>query len=147
MQQPTRVYTPGEAAAELGVTTQSLRRYAQHYAKVFEPVAQHAKQRVFTDEVVTRLRTAQALQQANRAPSIKAGLELIRDGLAEAQGLATGREDADPIRVLADTVRALTEEIAALRATVEAQGEQVKALGAPKDEQPAPRRPWWKVWG
>jgi hypothetical protein len=138
---------------------------------------------VFTDEVVTRLRAAQALQQANRAPSIKAGLELIRDGLAEAQGLATGREDADPIRVLADTVRALTEEITALRATVEAQGEQVKALGAPKDEQPAPqergrgaldsgrladlerrnrylegelkrrdeqpapRRAWWRVWG
>jgi DNA-binding transcriptional MerR regulator len=128
-----RVYTPGEAARELDITTQSLRRYAQAYAEVFEPVAQHAKQRVFTDEVVERLRTAQALQQANRAPSIREALELVKQGVADTEVIEQAVQHPDPVMVLAETVRALQAEIVALRQTVEAQSEQLKALTPPTD--------------
>ena len=41
---------------------------------------------MFTDEVVSRLQIAQALQQGNRAPSIKAALELlVPDHLLESE--------------------------------------------------------------
>lgn len=83
-----RVYTPGQAAAVLGVTTQSLRRYADDYAEVFEPVVQHGKQRVFDDLILNRLRSAQGLQQQGVAGSIKAGLEMVRDGTSDIDGIA-----------------------------------------------------------
>lgn len=80
MEPSGRVYTPGQAAQVLEVTTQTLRRYADDYGEVFEPVSQHGRQRVFDDVFITRLRQAQTLQQANTAPSIRVALEFIRDG-------------------------------------------------------------------
>lgn len=87
MEPSGRVYTPGQAAAVLGVTTQSLRRYADDYGEVFEPILKYGKERVFDDLIVERLRNAQALQQQGSAASIKAALEMIRDGKTASDAL------------------------------------------------------------
>jgi DNA-binding transcriptional MerR regulator len=131
MTQPTRVFSPGEAASTLGVTTQSLRRYAQYYGEVFDEVPQHAGQRVFTEEIVERLAAAQALQQANKAPSIKAALELVRNGASEA--LERLEQPSFEAAVL-DRLEQLTAAVARLQEGNRALAEQLRALEPPKDE-------------
>ncbi len=83
MEPISTIYTPGEAAKILGVTTQSLRRYSVDYGKVFDDVPSHAKQRVFSDVIVERLKAAQVLQQRGVVSSIKSGLVRVRDGNIE----------------------------------------------------------------
>ncbi len=147
MSEPTRVYTPGKAAEELGITTQSLRRYAQHYAEVFSEVPQHAGQRVFTEEIVEHLAVAQALQQGGKAPSIRAGLEMVRDGaptdaLERQEGPTFEAAVLERLERLTAAVERLTEENRVLHA-------QLRALEPPKEpsEGQPKRRPWWRWWG
>ncbi len=113
MSEPTRIYTPGEAADTLGVTTQSLRRYAQDYAGVFDEVPQHAGQRVFDDLIVERLTAAQALQQGNKAPSIRAALELVRDG--SASGVLERLEQPSFEEAVLDRLERLTQAVERLQ--------------------------------
>lgn len=72
-----------EIAARLGVTTAGLRRLADIYDTVHTPIrrdAKHNKRRVWTYEAIGRLERARRLVQEDRAKSIKAALEIARDG-------------------------------------------------------------------
>jgi hypothetical protein len=125
---------------------------------------------VFTDEVLDRLRAAQALQQMHRAPSIKVALERVRDGLSES--LAPRQPTFEEaviarLELLAEVVKRLEAENTAIRAQLmlEAtplqqderqelddlrrrvtylQGELERRDG---NKQAFPQRPWWKFWG
>lgn len=116
MEPSGRVYTPGQAAQVLEVTTQTLRRYADDYGEVFEPVLQHGRQRVFDDLFVVRLQQAQALQQANSAPSIRVALEFVRDGSGAGEAVAHSgqppfeREVLEKLSALAEMVAHLANE-------------------------------------
>ena len=170
------IYTPGEAAKLLDVTTQTLRRYAEDYAEVFEPVVQKGRQREFDALFVARLRQAQELQQANKAPSIRVGLERVRDGIAPeelSEHLAqTPFEQTvlKQLQALAEMVKQSAEENRALREENRALNNRVKQLEAPhvdsegeakrmnryllgelerrrlEGEHQAQRRPWWRWW-
>lgn len=131
MEQTGRIYSPGQAAQVLGVTTQTLRRYAEDYAKVFEPITQHGRQRVFDDLFVERLRRAQALQTQNLVPSILAGLERVRDGDPETEDLATPEQT--PFE------RAVLERLNALAEMVVQLGEQNRVLQGRLQQLEAPR--------
>ncbi len=135
MTQPTRIYTPGEAADALGVTTQSLRRYAQYYAEVFAEVPQHAGQRVFTGEIVERLAAAQVLQQGNKAPSIKAALELVRYG--DASEVLERLEQPSFEEAVLDRLERLTKAVEGLQEHNRVLQEQLRALEAPAQEKEA----------
>lgn len=165
------VYTPGEAARILGVTTQSLRRYADDYGAVFEPVVQRGKQREFDDTFIARLRQAQVLQQANKVPSILVGLERLRDGIATGEVAEhptpqTPFEQAvlEQLRALGEMVVQLSEDNKVLRAQVrqlETSRESNETETARMNkyllgelerhrveaEQKTQRRSWWQVWG
>jgi DNA-binding transcriptional MerR regulator len=173
MESSGRVYTPGQAAQVLGVTTQTLRRYAEDYGEVFEPVIQHGRQRVFDDAFVARLQQAQAMQQANTAPSIRVALELVRDGLPLSEVIT--RPEQPPFE------QAVLERLNALAEMVTQLGEENRVLnrrlneleppkadidpGAELEEQRrlnqyllgelerrrleterSPARPWWRFW-
>ncbi len=133
MESAVRIFTPGEAAKELGVTTQSLRRYAEAYGDVFNEIPQHAGQRVFDDLFVTRLQAAQVLQHANKAPSIRAALEIVRDTSEAGDVLAEVTQPPfeqlvlERLETLAQMVMQLQEENRALR-------EGLRQLEAPKDD-------------
>lgn len=172
-----RVYTPGEAAQTLGITTNTLRRYAEDYTDVFEAIPQRGRQRVFDDSILERLRTAQALQHANRAPSVLAALEMVRDGLESPDDLATPKpppfEEAvlNRLAVLAEMVTQLHAENTALhdrlnvfeaprentekRAALEAENADLRQrniallgeLERRRTKTVTPQRPWWRVWG
>lgn len=164
-----RVYTPGEAAKLLDVTTQTLRRYADDYATVFEPVVQRGKQHEFDDTFTARLRQAQALQQANKVPSILAGLERVRDGSPAGKAIEHPTAPTPFEQAVLEQLRGLGEMVVQLSRDNETLREQVKQLEAPREngetelertnryllgelqrrrtEAEAPRRHWWQLLG
>lgn len=166
------IYTPGQAAQLLGVTTQTLRRYAEDYAEVFEPVVQQGRQRVFDDVFVARLNQAQAMQQANMVPSIRVGLERVRDGVL-ADELIEGTAQPPFEQVVLEQLRALAEMVRQLGEENRTLTDRLKQIEAPSEnvgreaeleqmnryllgelerrrlegEQRVPQRPWWRLWG
>lgn len=156
-------------AERLGVTTAGLRRLADIYDTVYPPIKRDAKQnrrRVWTYEAISRLERARQLVQEDRARSIKAALELARDGTEIPRvTLAAPSQQVTQDALLV----ALLEHVQRLEARMETMQHQ---LEAPKGEttretelermnayllgelerrsnleMQAPRRPWWRWWG
>lgn len=172
MEDAQTVYTPGEAARLLGVTTQTLRRYAEDYGEVFEPVVQQGRQRAFDSVFVARMHQAQVMQQANKAQSIRAALELVRDGTTSAE-LSEHPTQPPFEQAVLEQLRALGEMVVQLSEDNKALRVQVKQLEAPREgsnsepetarmnryllgelerrraeaDQRQQRRPWWQFWG
>lgn len=133
MEPSGRVYAPGQAAQVLEVTTQTLRRYADDYGEVFEPVSQHGRQRVFDDVFIARLRQAQTLQQANTAPSIRVALEFIRDGTPAGETVA--HPGPPPFeQVVLEGLSALAEMVARLSEENKALQGRLNQLEAPREQ-------------
>lgn len=172
MEPSGRVYTPGQAAQVLEVTTQTLRRYADDYGDVFEPVIQHGRQRVFDDLFVARLQQAQALQQANTAPSIRVALEFVRDGGGGGEAVAHPGQPpfesevleklgalAEMVAHLADENRALQGRLTQLEPARDTQSAELKEqqrmnqyllgeLQRRSESEHVQRRGWWaRVFG
>lgn len=112
--------SPGAAAEVLGVSPQTLRRYAGFYEAVYGPVPRRDRQRLFTEEVLGRLRAAQVLVASGQAGGIKGGLEILKDGPPPTVSLPPARPATDPelLRALAGVREGLTRsegELAGLR--------------------------------
>ena len=75
-----------KAARALGLSTAGLRRNAQAYEAVFGRIARDNGGRVYSDEVLGRLKAARALRKSGRAPSLEAALERVREDLRGAYG-------------------------------------------------------------
>ena len=105
------VFTPRQAAAELGVSGAALRRAAAGYEVVFGMLDRDARGgRLFTGEVLDRLRLALEAVHAGRVASVETALTLIRDDSTLPQiQLLTPRagERADLEAVTAELLAAL----------------------------------------
>lgn len=134
MEPSGRVYTPGQAAQVLEVTTQTLRRYADDYGEVFGPVIQRGRQRMFDDIFINRLGQAQVLQQTNAAPSIRVALEFIRDRTPAGEAIA--HPDQPPFeQTVLEKLNALAEMVTHLSAENRALHRRLNQLEAPRDDQ------------
>lgn len=155
-----------EVAKRLGITPAGLRRLADIYGEVYGPLqrdSHYNNRRLWTLEAVERLEAARALVQADRARSIKAALLLLQNGSRPSQeALAVPSKEASKDPLLLE----LLEHVQRLEVRLEDMQKQLQALPAPhddvealkrrnaylegelrrRDEQPAPRRAWWKVW-
>ena len=68
------------AADALGISETNLRRYAKDYEALHGPLPRYAGGRVYGDAVLSRLKTAQAMQRSREAPSIRVALERLEAG-------------------------------------------------------------------
>jgi DNA-binding transcriptional MerR regulator len=134
-------FLPATAAKTLGVSTATLRRYAQAWEATIGPLPRAARGgRLWPKSALARLAAARELAQ-------RKGL-LLEEALLRVEGeapllVATTRpeeetpallqEVLDRVEALEGEVRALKEENARLR-------EALRALEPPK------RRPWWRLW-
>ena len=141
----TIVYSPGEVAQRLGISTAMLRRHAGAYQQVYDDLVRDARDGYrYTDVIVSRLEQALTAVWAGHVQSVKEGLERLSEGV----GLPEAYEpQPEPLHVVAEALRALQGEIQALRGEVaglrednaglrEDNGmlrEQLKALTAPSD--------------
>ncbi|QLG13599.1 hypothetical protein HLB42_21920 (plasmid) [Deinococcus sp. D7000] len=105
------VFTPSQAAAELGVSGAALRRAAAGYEGVFGVLERDARGgRLFTGEALDRLRLALNAVHAGQVASVETALTLIRDdgALSQIQPLTPrAGERADLEAVAADLLAAL----------------------------------------
>ena len=120
-----------EVAQRLGVTTAGLRRLADIYDTVYEPLKRddrHNKRRLWTIAAISRLERARQLVQDERARSIKAALEMARDGTETPpqDGLAMPQGGSQHTVLVT-----LLEHVQNLEARLEAMQRQ---LEAPKDD-------------
>lgn len=159
-----------EVAARLGITPAGLRRLADIYGEVYEPLQRdtyYNNRRLWTLEAVERLEAARALVQADRARSIKAALLMLQSGVEtpqDALALSSKEVSKDPLLL------AVLEHVQRLESRMEAMQRQ---LQAPKeDRNPTAElermnayllgelerrrleneakkepRPWWRFWG
>ncbi|GGO41498.1 hypothetical protein [Deinococcus humi] len=105
------VFTPRQAAAELGVSGAALRRAAAGYEVVFGMLERDARGgRLFTGEALDRLRLALKAVHAGQVASVETALTLIRDDstLPQIQPLTrSGGERTDLEAVTAELLAAL----------------------------------------
>jgi len=145
-----------EVAQRLGITPAGLRRLADIYGVVYEPLQRdthYNNRRLWTLEAVERLEAARALVKADRARSIKAALMMLKGGSEashEAMVLSSKEVSKDPLllavlehvqrlEALTETNRAATQplldEVRLLREQVEKQNELLAELTRPQLEQ------------
>lgn len=103
------------------MSAQTLRRYAGFYERVYGPLPREDGQRVFSQEVLERLRAAQAFVAEGRAAGMRGALKTVKDGVPEIK--------LPPPRVPA--AEQLLREVAAAREDVRA---TLRALGDARDE-------------
>lgn len=172
-----QVIPASDAAEQLGVSASGLRRLGSIYAEVHGELAREPKteRRIWTTEVVERLRQARALVEAGRYRSIRDALEALVKGVDVdvATELATPAQQPPPqaLGVLLQEIRSLQQHLEAVERLEARMEEMQRQLEAPKDdtelveqrrlnrylmgelerrsklESAAPRRPWWWWWG
>ncbi len=128
---------PTTAAEVLGVSTATLRRYAQAWEKAFGPLPRApGGGRLWPSTALARLAAARDLALRDGIP--------LEEALLRVEGepplVATPRPEEEVpalLRTLVAKVEALEEEIQALTRAIET----LKKAQAPK------RRPWWRFWG
>ncbi len=132
---------PTTAAKTLGVSTATLRRYAQAWEKAIGPLPRGpGRGRLWPRSALARLKAARELAQREGLPLKEALLRvegeapLVATARPEEEALALLREVVARMEALEGEVRALKEENARLR-------EALRALEPPR------RRPWWRFWG
>lgn len=62
------------------MSAQTLRRYAAFYERVYGPLPRRDGQRSFSQEVLERLRAAQAFVAEGRSPGMRGALQSLKDG-------------------------------------------------------------------
>ncbi len=161
---------PGDAAKRLGVSPSGLRRLAGIYADTYGDLPRdEVDNRLWPVEAVERLEVARSLVAQGRAKTIKEAFQHLDAGVELETPLAPVGAPQGALGVLMGELKAIREELAALREDNAVLRSKVEALPAPqvdndlladlerrnrylegelkrRDEQPAPRRPWWKVW-
>ena len=105
-----------KAARALGLSTAGLRRNAQAYEAVFGRIARDNGGRVYSDEVLGRLKAARALQKSGRAASLEAALERVREDLRGAYGPSRSSDSSFEAEVTA-RLDALTTAVERLTET------------------------------
>jgi len=133
-------FLPATAAKTLGVSTATLRRYAQAWEKAIGPLPRAARGgRLWPRSALARLKAARELAQ-RKGLLLEEALRvegepppLVATPHPEEEAPALLREVLDRVEALEGEVRALKEENARLR-------EALRALEPPK------RRPWWRFW-
>ncbi len=129
-----------EVAKRLGITPAGLRRLADIYGEVYEPLQRdthYNNRRLWTLEAVERLEAARALVQADRARSIKAALLLLQSGsepLQEALALPSKEVSKDPLLL------EVLEHVRRLEVCLEDMQKQLQALPAPQEDIEALKR-------
>jgi DNA-binding transcriptional MerR regulator len=134
-------FLPATAAKTLGVSTATLRRYAQAWEKAIGPLPRAARGgRLWPKSALARLAAARELAQRKGLLLEEALLRvegeaplLVATAHPEEETPALLREVLARVEALEGEVRALKEENAHLR-------EALRALEPPK------RRPWWRLW-
>lgn len=157
-----------EVAARLGITPAGLRRLADIYGEVYEPLQRdthYNNRRLWTLVAVERLEAARALVQADRARSIKAALLMLQSSMEtpqEALALPSKEVSKDPVLL------ALLEHVQRLESRMEAMQRQLEAPKADdrtaelarmnayllgelerrrlEDETARRPGPWWHFW-
>lgn len=118
--------SPGAAASVLGVSPQTLRRYALFYEAVHGPLPHRGGHRAYTQEALERLRAAQALVNNGQAAGMQAALELLKDGPPPVVVAPKPVVDAE----LVGEVAGLRSELGEVRAGVGTVLEEFRALMA-----------------
>ncbi|UCH27886.1 MAG: MerR family transcriptional regulator [Trueperaceae bacterium] len=129
---------PPAAAAQLGVSEGTLRRWARIYAEVFEEIPEgDTGGRLYPGEVLERLAAAKVMLNQKRFPSYRAALERLRDELGHG-----GKQELEPdLADLVSEVQTLKDEVAELRAN---QVDLKLRLALQGGERPGViRRAWW----
>ena len=90
---------------------------------------------MFTGEIVERLAAIQVLQQGSKGPSIKAALELVREG--DASEVLERLEQLSFEEALCWRLERLTKAVEGLQEHNRVLQEQLRALEAPTDEKGA----------
>lgn len=141
------VFTPRQAAAELGVSGAALRRAAAGYEVVFGMLDRDVRGgRLFTGEALDRLRLALEAVHAGQVASVETALTLIRDdsALPQIQPLTPrAGERADLEAVTAELLAALhltQTHNAELRQEVSALRQHLAGLTAALQEMAADQR-------
>lgn len=155
-----------EVAQRLGITPAGLRRLADIYGEVYEPLQRdthYNNRRLWTLDAVERLEAARALVKADRARSIKAALVMLKDGSEPSQDamvLLSKEVSKDPLLLaVLDHVQRLEARMEAMQRQLEAPSPQVgeaeelrrmnqyllgelerRRLEEEKREKP---QPWW----
>ncbi len=128
------LFFPTTAAEVLGVSTATLRRYAQAWEKVIGPLPRApGGGRLWPRAALARLAAARDLAQRENLP--------LEEALLRVEGepplVATARPEGEALallRTLVAKVEALEEEIQALKRAIETLKKQ------------APKKPWWRLW-
>jgi len=129
------LFFPTTAAKTLGVSTATLRRYAQAWEATIGPLPRAPRGgRLWPASALARLAAARELAQ-------RKGL-LLEEALLRVEGeppplVATARpeeEEVPALRKLVAKVEALEEEVRALTRAIETLKKQ------------APKKPWWRFW-
>lgn len=124
---------PGAAADALGVSPQTLRRYAGHYERVHGPLPRRDGQRLLTHEALERLRAAQALVQSGQATAFRAALLRLEHGPPPEAAFPAAPPTGDArldLEAAGRDLAATREELAATRTEVATMREELTALRA-----------------
>ena len=113
--------TPAQIAAELKVSTATVRRMAAAYETVFESLPKDGRgHREWPVEALRRVQVAHQALSTGRVGSMEAALQLVRDGAELPQRVTL------PVEV--DALAELLAEVRAMRALTEAQGRELAEL-------------------
>ncbi len=139
-----------EVATALRVTTAGLRRLADIYDTVYPPLRRDEQQnnrRLWTRAAIERLKMARQLVQAEKARSIKAALESIRNGGAtpSKSPLAVPQAPAQDGVLLAvlEHVQRLEAHMEAMQRQLEAPKEVAQPTVTTADDGPLVRAARW----
>ena len=134
------VYSPGEAAKQLEVSTATLRRMAGVYERVHGELPRTARgDRYFPEVVLERLSAARVLRDRGDLANLEAALRSLQDGDAP---VIAQLDDKDQLLL------ELVEEVRSLKRAVEQLTEQNNVLHAQLAPPPRERsgKRWWQFW-
>jgi DNA-binding transcriptional MerR regulator len=158
-----------EVAQRLGITPAGLRRLADIYGEVYEPLQRdthYNNRRLWTLEAVERLEAARELVKADRTRSIKAALQMLQSGVETSQeGLVLPSKEVskDPLLLaVLEHVQRLEVRIESMQRQLEAprpqtdEAEELRRMNAYLlgelerrrlgDEAKKEQRAWWRFW-
>lgn len=115
------VFTAGQAAQQLEVSSSGLRRLANAYEAVFGELPRDpgTQARGYPEEAIERLRAARRGVETGQYKSTQAALGALKRGVPVDAGEMAGRQDAAAQDATGQALRVLTAEMQAMRAEIE----------------------------
>ena len=143
------VYPPADVARRLGISGAGLRRLAQGYERVFNPLPRDTKHgRLWPESAVRQMETARAMVGAGKATSVEAALDTLAHDNPTVNALdvrnAYGDEYEASWEVLVQVLRALRVKLEHQQLRLASLETDVRVLRARSPESRTAR--WARNW-